>query len=106
MLGRNLDRGWAMNHREHPPIAIHKLDRHLMNLHLRDIGARMREYVPIGTGVMDFAAIVGPLLDHREMMLRFEYTRHAGQLPSKNQRNPWRCCSSADFNISILRDGR
>jgi sugar phosphate isomerase/epimerase len=58
MLGCNLDRGWAMNHREHPPIAIHKLDRHLMNLHLRDIGARMREYVPIGTGVMDFAAIV------------------------------------------------
>ena len=58
MLGCNLDCGWAMNQREYPPIAIHKLDRHLMNLHLRDIDARMREYVPIGTGVMDFAAIV------------------------------------------------
>jgi sugar phosphate isomerase/epimerase len=56
-LGCNLDCGWAMNQREYPPIAIHKLDRHLMNLHLRDIDARMREYVPIGTGVMDFKAI-------------------------------------------------
>ena len=43
--------------------------------------------------------LTGPLLDHREMMLRFEYTRHAGQLPSKNQRSTWRCCSSADSTI-------
>jgi len=28
-----------------------------MNLHVRDIDARMREYVPIGSGVMDFKAI-------------------------------------------------
>ena len=56
-LGCNLDCGWAMKQREYPPIAIHKLDRHLMNVHLRDIDARMREYVPIGTGVMDFKAI-------------------------------------------------
>jgi sugar phosphate isomerase/epimerase len=57
MLGFNLDCGWAMNQREYPPIAIHKANRHLMNLHLRDIDARMREYVAIGTGVMDFRAI-------------------------------------------------
>ena len=56
-LGCNLDCGWAMNQREYPPVAIHKLNRQLMNLHLRDIDARMREYVPIGGGVMDFKAI-------------------------------------------------
>jgi len=56
-LGCNLDCGWAMNQREYPPVAIHKLNRRLMNLHLRDIDARMREYVAIGQGVMDFKAI-------------------------------------------------
>ncbi len=56
-LGCNLDCGWAMNQREYPPVAIHKLSKHLMNLHLRDIDARMREYVPIGSGVTDFKAI-------------------------------------------------
>jgi sugar phosphate isomerase/epimerase len=56
-LGSNLDCGWAMNQREYPPIAIHKLNTHLFNLHVRDIDARMREYVPIGDGVMDFKAI-------------------------------------------------
>ena len=56
-LGCNLDCGWAMNQREYPPVAIHKLNRHLMNLHVRDIDARMREYVPIGMGVMDIKAI-------------------------------------------------
>jgi sugar phosphate isomerase/epimerase len=56
-LGFNLDCGWAMNQREYPPVAIHKTNKHLMNLHLRDIDARMREYVAIGEGVMDFKAI-------------------------------------------------
>jgi sugar phosphate isomerase/epimerase len=56
-LGCNLDCGWAMNQREYPPVAIYKLSQHLMNLHVRDIDARMREYVPIGTGVMDIKAI-------------------------------------------------
>jgi len=56
-LGCNLDCGWAMNQREYPPIAIHKLGNHLMNLHVRDIDPYMREYVPIGKGVMDFKAI-------------------------------------------------
>jgi sugar phosphate isomerase/epimerase len=56
-FGMNLDCGWAMNQRDYPPIAIHKLNRHLMNLHIRDIDARMREYVAIGQGVMDFKAI-------------------------------------------------
>ncbi len=56
-LGCNLDCGWAMNQRDYPPVAIYKLNRHLMNLHVRDIDATMREYVPIGTGVMDFKSI-------------------------------------------------
>ncbi|MGA3166280.1 MAG: sugar phosphate isomerase/epimerase [Terriglobia bacterium] len=57
MLGFNLDCGWAMNQREYPPVAIHKANKHLLNLHLRDVDARMREYVAIGAGVMDFRAI-------------------------------------------------
>jgi sugar phosphate isomerase/epimerase len=56
-LGCNLDCGWAMNQREYPPVAIHKLNKHLVNLHVRDIDARMREYLPIGSGVMDIKAI-------------------------------------------------
>jgi sugar phosphate isomerase/epimerase len=56
-LGFNLDCGWAMNQREYPPLAIRKLTGHLVNLHLRDIDSRMREYVAVGHGVMDFRAI-------------------------------------------------
>jgi sugar phosphate isomerase/epimerase len=56
-LGCNLDCGWAMNQREYPPVAIHKLNTHLMNLHVRDIDPAMREYVAIGKGVMDFKGI-------------------------------------------------
>jgi sugar phosphate isomerase/epimerase len=46
-----------MNQREYPPIAVYKAHKHLMNLHVRDINASMREYVAIGQGVMDFKAI-------------------------------------------------
>jgi len=56
-FGCNLDCGWAMNQREYPPVAIYKLKTHLMNLHVRDVNATMREYVAIGQGVMDFKAI-------------------------------------------------
>jgi sugar phosphate isomerase/epimerase len=35
------------------------LNKRLMNLHVRDIDATMREYVAIGDGVMDFSAIAG-----------------------------------------------
>jgi len=38
-------------------VAIHKLNKHLMNLHVRDIDPTMREFVAIGQGVMDFKAI-------------------------------------------------
>ncbi len=56
-FGCNLDCGWAMNQREYPPVAIYKLNKHLLNLHVRDVNATMREYVAIGQGVMDFKAI-------------------------------------------------
>ncbi len=56
-LGCNLDCGWAMNQREYPPLAIRKLNQRLLNLHMRDIDARMRQMVPVGEGVMDVKAI-------------------------------------------------
>jgi sugar phosphate isomerase/epimerase len=56
-LGCNLDCGWAMNQREYPPLAIRKLNKHLVNLHMRDIDGRMREMVPVPDGVMDVKAI-------------------------------------------------
>lgn len=60
-LGYNMDVGWTLSQREYPPVAIYKVRKHLMNLHMRDIDGRMREFVPIGEGVMDFQAIVQAL---------------------------------------------
>ncbi len=60
-LGFNLDAGWIQLEREYPPLAIHKLKGHLMNLHLRDIDGLMHSFSPIGHGVMDFKAIVQAL---------------------------------------------
>jgi sugar phosphate isomerase/epimerase len=60
-LGFNMDVGWTLSQREYPPVAIHKVKGHLMNLHMRDIDGLMREFVPVGEGVMDFAAIVEAL---------------------------------------------
>lgn len=57
-LGYNLDTGWTLAQREYPPVAIHKVRRHLMNLHVRDIDGLMRRFPPVGTGVMDFKAVV------------------------------------------------
>jgi len=60
-LGYNMDTGWTLSQREYPPVAIHKVKDRLMNLHVRDIDGRMRQFVPIGEGVMDFQAIVEAL---------------------------------------------
>lgn len=60
-LGYNMDVGWTLLQREYPPLAIHKVRRQLMNLHMRDIDGMMRRFVHIGEGVMDFAAIVDTL---------------------------------------------
>jgi sugar phosphate isomerase/epimerase len=60
-LGYNLDAGWTLLQREYVPVAIHKVRKQLMNLHLRDIDGLMRKFVHIGEGVMDFQAIIDTL---------------------------------------------
>jgi len=60
-LGYNMDAGWTLLQREYPPVAIHKVGRHLMNVHMRDIDGTMRLFPPFGRGVMDVQAIVTAL---------------------------------------------
>ena len=60
-LGYNLDAGWTLLQREYPPVAIHKVGKHLMNVHMRDIDGLMRQFPPFGQGVMDIQAIVTAL---------------------------------------------
>jgi sugar phosphate isomerase/epimerase len=62
-LGYNLDTGWTLAQREYPPVAIHKVKGHLMNVHARDIDGLMRSFVPVGEGVMDFDAVGKALRD-------------------------------------------
>lgn len=57
-LGYNLDAGWTQAQREYPPLAIHKIGPHLMNVHMRDIDGLMHRFPPFGTGVMDVKGIV------------------------------------------------
>jgi len=56
-LGCNLDVGFAARNREYPPLAIYQLKKHLINLHIRDIDGRMRDFVNFGDGVLDFKGI-------------------------------------------------
>jgi sugar phosphate isomerase/epimerase len=60
-LGYNIDVGWTLLQREYPPVAIHKVGKHLMNVHMRDIDGVMRQFPPFGRGVMDIQAIVTAL---------------------------------------------
>jgi sugar phosphate isomerase/epimerase len=60
-LGYNIDVGWTLLQREYPPVAIHKVGRHLMNVHMRDIDGLMRMFPPFGRGVMDVQAIITAL---------------------------------------------
>lgn len=60
-LGYNLDTGWTLSQREYPPVAIHKVKKQLMNLHVRDIDRMMRSFVHVGEGVMDFKAVADTL---------------------------------------------
>ncbi len=60
-LGYNMDAGWTLLQREYPPLAIHKVRKQMMNVHMRDIDGRMREFVHIGEGVMDFKHIIDTL---------------------------------------------
>jgi len=60
-LGYNIDVGWTLLQREYPPVAIHKVGRHLMNVHMRDIDGLMRRFPAFGRGVMDIEAIITAL---------------------------------------------
>jgi len=42
-------------------VAIHKVGKHLMNVHMRDIDSLMRQFPAFGRGVMDIQAIVTAL---------------------------------------------
>jgi sugar phosphate isomerase/epimerase len=60
-LGYNLDTGWTLSQREYPPVAIHKVKKQLLNVHVRDIDGMMRQFVHVGTGVMDFKHVIDTL---------------------------------------------
>src|SRR5262249_1298814 len=82
-LGYHLDAGWTMMQREYPPLAIHKVQKYLMNVHARDIDGLMRQFVHVGEGVMDFAAIVEALkaVGFRGFM-SIEQDKHPGDMQS------------------------
>jgi sugar phosphate isomerase/epimerase len=80
-LGINLDVGWIALQREYPPVAIHKVAKHLMNVHMRDIDGLMRQFVHIGQGVMDFQAIAQALKQVRfQGCLSLEQDGHPGDM--------------------------
>jgi len=62
-LGMNLDIGWLWINREWPPIAIYKLRELLLNLHIRDVDGLAYRFPAIGTGRMDFKAVIKALRD-------------------------------------------
>jgi sugar phosphate isomerase/epimerase len=80
-LGYNLDAGWTLLQREYPPLAIHKVRKQLMNLHMRDIDGRMRQFVHIGEGVMDFKAIIETLKQVGfQGFISLEQDKHPGDM--------------------------
>jgi sugar phosphate isomerase/epimerase len=80
-LGYNMDVGWTLSQREYPPLAIHKLKRQLMNLHMRDIDGLMRSFVLVGEGVMDFKAIAETLIAIGfHGFLSIEQDKHPGDM--------------------------
>jgi sugar phosphate isomerase/epimerase len=80
-LGYNMDIGWTASQREYPPVAIHKVKRHLMNLHMRDIDGLMREFVHVGEGVMDFQAVADALKAVGfQGFLSIEQDKHPGDM--------------------------
>lgn len=60
-LGYNLDLGWTLLQREYPPVAIHKVGRRLVNVHVRDIDRTMRSFPAFGEGVMDYEGMARAL---------------------------------------------
>ena len=87
-LGYNLDAGWTLLQREYPPVAIHKVGRHLMNVHMRDIDGADAAVPGVRRGVMDIQAIVDGPQAGRLQRLRLHRAgpasrrpRHARNLP-------------------------
>lgn len=86
-LGYNLDAGWTLLQREYPPVAIHKVKDHLVNLHVRDIDGLMRTFVHIGEGVMDFKAIADALKAIGfQGFLSLEQDKHPGDMQAVAKR--------------------
>jgi sugar phosphate isomerase/epimerase len=86
-LGYNMDVGWTLSQREYPPVAIHKVKNHLMNLHMRDIDGLMREFVHVDEGVMDFQAIAETLKAIGfQGILSIEQDKHAGDMKATCKR--------------------
>lgn len=86
-LGYNLDTGWTSSQREYPPLAIHKVKDHLMNLHVRDIDGLMRRFVHIGEGVMDFAAVAETLKSiGYSGYMSMEQDKHPGDMEATARR--------------------
>jgi sugar phosphate isomerase/epimerase len=86
-LGYNMDVGWTLLQREYPPVAIHKVKKHLMNLHMRDIDGQMRKFVHIGEGVMDFKAIIETLKQIGfDGFVSLEQDKHPGDMKATCQR--------------------
>jgi sugar phosphate isomerase/epimerase len=86
-LGYNLDTGWTLSQREYPPVAIHKVKRHLMNVHVRDIDGLMRRFVHVGQGVMDFKAVVDTLKQvGYDGYLSLEQDKHPGDMKATCKR--------------------
>jgi sugar phosphate isomerase/epimerase len=80
-LGYNLDIGWTLAQREYPVVAIQKVKRQLMNLHMRDIDGLMRRFPHIGEGVMDFKHVAQALTQVGYTgFLSLEQDKHPGDM--------------------------
>ncbi len=86
-LGYNLDVGWTHSHRDYPPVAIAKVKRQLMNLHMRDIDGLMRSFSHIGQGVMDFKHVAAALKSAGYRgFVTLEQDKHPGDMKATAQR--------------------
>jgi len=93
-LGYNLDTGWTLSQREYPPVALHKVKKHLMNIHVRDIDGMMRKFVHVGTGVMDFKHVA-------ETVQRIGYT---GYLSIEQDKFPGDMKETCKRYVTMMRE--
>lgn len=93
-LGYNLDIGWTLAQREYPVVAIHKVKRHLMNLHMRDIDGLMRRFPHIGEGVMDF----------RHVAQTLKQTGYSGFLSLEQDKHPGDMKATAARYLAMMKE--